>query len=65
MNLSRTLPMAAFGLLALGACSSGSVEGTAVIGDTPIEGDGPLADTNVNAPTGPSSCRSTSPSRPR
>ena len=44
MNLSRTLPIAVLGLLALGACSSGNVEGTAAIGDAPIEGDGPLAD---------------------
>ena len=29
MNLSRTLPIAVLGLLALGACSSGDLEGTA------------------------------------
>ena len=46
MNLTKTLPMAVLGLLALAACSSGDVEGTAVIGDVPFTGDGPLAATH-------------------
>ena len=61
MNLSRTLPLAVLGLVALGACSSGDLEGEARIADTdPPATAAPVSeliddDTNTDVGTGDAS----------
>ena len=65
MNLTKTLPIAVLGLLALAACGSGDVEGTAVMVTSRSLAMARSPRLNVNAPTGPSSCRSTTRLRPR